>query len=607
MRQRLHPARTLLLFLVLATLSTVWAPTARALVPLDEESFAWLETAWRPDPERVLATLEGRAIDQEEVYLWELVNGRDPLVARIPETMRDAPTVRGPLERAIRDYAEALAIRERLRPIAMTPTDAPAKAARLRAGAAGLMLLADRTILPTIEVTPIDVRYYYRANPQRFVRPARLDFVRLAIPVIGAEGEAGLQAALSRARELRAEAEAGEGLVPLLERFPEYALDAPVGRSTVVRQGEDSAAGRSWDALSALRISQISEPLPSPGAIVLYELRDRVPERRRTLEDVEVEIRQRLERKHFVRQVRLLVNQLLRESYPLNQARHYAILEPPMTMLRVGPFEVTRAEFDAIHPELSAETGVRPRLRGEAARRILRTEAVTQRLEREGLASEPFYLRALEQARLSVQIDGRMRELRETLAPTGDEVRAFLDAHRERFAPEITRVLWKLEIRPAEPERLTLEQRDRMMVEGIDILSALVVDAERLLDDRAMINGPIAYASPQVVVGRLLPSDRDSPFRISFEMIGERGPWTAREEYGAPFETFGVGEFSDPLPQPDGSVVMYYAADEAEADPLPSREALRRAREALASEVERREARERLDTHERSGQFRFEF
>jgi len=567
----------------------------------------WTQTRWRPDRATVLAVMQGESIDQESVYLWQLVNGRDPLVARVADTGLDQPSVRRPLEEAIRDYAVARLLAREAGTVPMTRVDLAGKASRVFAGDAAMVAYADLMIAPGIRVAPADVRHYYRTNPDLFVRPARVEVLELMISVNPAEGEAAFQSAINRANELRQRALTADGLLPVLEEHPELSTQSPIGRTRVLREVDRGVPAELWADLNALRVSQISQPIRTATAVMLYELVDRVPERRRSLEDVYPEIVRTLERKSYITQLEVALRNERSDARPLNQMQFYHLLEPEMTLLRVRGVSITRGEFDAMFPQYAdGEDAERRRGRQRMANYIIRGETMAQALERERLLSAPLYQNALSVARTRVQADVRARALEAEFELSDDDLRAFVEANPERFAPDRTRFVWQLEFAPTAGPTMSMAERDRLMGEGAELIAEIAETAERLLDDRAGITGDVAFTSPQLVVNRLIPGDPDLPYTVTFRQFGELTPWDARER-GIAFDGWEIGDFTEPLLQADGRVIAYYAADEVEQSAPSMSRQMNAAREVLLRDAGRYAARQRIEDLERTGSFSFRF
>jgi hypothetical protein len=587
-------------FLPLALLLALLAGRLCAL-----PDYPFIEETWRPDRGVVVATFDGEAITQEDVFLWQAIRGRDPMVARLAsQSGVDARALR-PLVEAVRDLAEArLLAREAIEAGAVEPWYRE-KGSRVLAAPIAFMVFADLVVRPEVTVATDDLLHYYRTNRARFEVPAEVDAVRIRIPLPNPEDSEQRTAALIRADALRAEAIRGGGVTELLARYPDLAVEQPVGATMRLVRGRGPEWRNTMDEVFRMAVSQISTPLVHGDGVYLYEVLNRRPARARPFEEVREEIQARLARRFFRQQLEFHIQRVVEAALPINRVRHYALLEDEMELVLVGGFVLTKGEFATLFPDETAnESGRRPsRPLTAATRLVVECEAVTQYLAANGFDSHRGYVRARELAGVLAAARKALKLEREVPEPTPDDLRAFVQANRDELAPEWTSFLWKLTATPKEARDLGPTERAAIAARMQALLDDVVREAERLLEDRARINGPIVYVSPQFVVERVVRPDQGD-FTVTFERAGDFTAAQARRTWSVDLESIAVGRFTPPLPRGDGTVVALYRADQAERAATDEAELLARARTAWRRDLAENPAREKLAELERQGRFR---
>ncbi|MDK2972363.1 MAG: peptidyl-prolyl cis-trans isomerase [Candidatus Sumerlaeota bacterium] len=570
--------------------------------------YPFLEELWRPDANVPVATFDGEIIDQEEIFLWQVIQGKGALVARLAtQEGTDARALR-PLADAVRDLVQARLLAEEAHAAGIVEPWYEEKGSRVLAAPAGIMVLADLVVRPDVVVEEEDILHFYQENRDRYLQPAEGEVVRLRIPLADIGEPAERDVAVKRASDLRAQAIVNpDGLAGILRSHPELALEKPAGAALPVVRGDGKLRRDVEDQLFRLRISQISQPTVLPDGVYLYELRARTEPTLRPYAQVREEIAARLARRFFRQQLDYRVADAMEEVRPVNRVSSYALLEDEMELLQVGSFLMTKGEFRTLFPDVDKLRKGRPTKELIAKTRfVVESETVTQILTEEGFVAHPRYETARELGAV-LAAARKARELpREIAEPTPEELRAYAEAHRDELAPAWSSIVWRLVATPRAPEELGSSERAALAAEMQNTLSGYIAESTRLMVDRVKLNGPTAYVSPQFVVERVIDPDH-TEFTVAFERVGELTAARAQEAYSLDLAALPVGAFSPALPRGDGTVVAYYRADRAEQAPPADEVLMERAATAWKRDVAENPARQKLAQIEASGRLTFNF
>lgn len=556
-----------------------------------QEDYAWLEDDWRPT-EAPVAIINNELVTEEDLFLWQVLQEQRPESVRVQ--VGEMALLQAQNPQALRKAVESLS---ETRILAYTPQaewdlsqEVVEKASRIAAGRVALVVFADLMVRPDVVVTDYDIANYYRQNLERYSEPALIEALALRMPINDPLNPDDRAAGRQRAVDLRRQALTAGGLRALRESHPELPDLEPI----TVREGEEDIPPEIEAALFRLASSKISSPQLLQEYVVLYEVLSRSPETQVPLEYVAEEITDRLERRIFGQQMQYKLGELVRQTRPINRARHFSVLEDEMMLLQVGDYILTKGEFLKLYPEYQGLIGKTPDSLNAIIDSIIRGEVVTQYLREEGLLAAPRYERALELAREAVYARNAARQLMREANPGEQEIAQYADANRETLAPGYSRYVWKLEARPRQPDELGPMRRSELQDVIMQRMQPLVTEAERLLEERARISGEVAYVSPQFVLSRLIGA-QPGEYVITFNRLGEFTPVQADQRLGIDFSTVEVGDFTTLRRMNDGSVVGYYLADQ-KAIPAPEREELlRRARQALVRQAAYGPAEKELD------------
>lgn len=590
-------ARFCLMFCLLA-----FSVPAMALVDYD-----FTRDSWRPSDVDVVAAVDGVPVTEQDVFLWQLVAGRDPFVARLAEEAgkESDPAVFAPLRDAIRDGVMAYLIVGRL--VAAPPIEEVILVEeRLRLAPIAAMILADRVVRPSIEIESADIAFHYQQNENLFYSPAEATVLRLAVPLEDLASASARREALARASALRDQAVEAGGLLDVLTENPGLAIDKPVGRTVTLTAGDPTVRADILDEVFGLAINQISPPIVTADSVIMYEVTDRRDASRRPFEEVSPEIRNVLGRRFFLLQFDVLRRDLLETNRAIDQSRFFGALEPGMEVLVVGNFVVSKEVFQTIFSRFSdPNQEVTPELRN-VVQRIREGEVLAQEVERRSLANDPRFRRGEELARLYAKASHARRGAPDLPEPEREELEAYAEANREKLAPEKTSVFWRLVAKPRTPAELTGARREEVNRLMRERLEAITTEGAQLLDERARINSPAVYVTPQFVIDRLIGSP-DERFLVEFEQAGVFGPAEATTTFAMDLGDLEVGNFTPPRLQGDGTFVSIYKADEREDAPPTDEELLERAREAWLREQTENPALDQIEALESSKRLEYFF
>lgn len=557
---------------------------------------------WTPDPYKGLAVADGDLVDEQEVYLWLMIGGQDPLVVRDRQNPTAGASTARQVERAVYDLLETTIISQMPEAAEYDPAIDPKKAARILAAPAAYHAFAERRVRPAVQVMPADIALYYRENMAKYGEPETVVVRRLLVPYANPSIDAQ-QAALVRAAELRAEAVRRGGLQALLDENAALLVDAP-GTTFAIRKERDDAPEEVERLAFSLAVSQIGPPLAQPGGALLLEVLDRKTPVAVPVEKVSREIHDVLFPPRYEQQFDVRMAELLRDSYARNRTDYFHLLEGNMEYLGVRDFSLTKDEFLALRPEFRSVTTRRvPKLMRLAAEDILQGQAVVQY---GSAATSDFYLDALELAERRILAEFAQRHVRETLKPTEQEVREYLELHRDEVAPRYDRSVWLLSSAPRGLKSMPIAERDAVQQAMVGHHRTIAAESSRLLRDRASVSGPAAYGLPELVVARVA---KETAADIDFTLVAQ-GTFTAREAADGldlDFEALRPGDFSSPRMLADGTVAMYYVGEEIAREELPDAVLMELAGKAYVESLLRTRARQRLNDMEAEGRLRWKF
>jgi len=565
-------------------------------------SLAIFRDDWTPDPYRGLAVADGDLIDEQEVYLWLMIQGKDPLIVRDRQSSAAGANTARQVERAVYDLLETSVVAEMPEVDEYKPGIDIAKAARILAAPAAYHTFAERRVRPGVRVMPADIALYYRENIARYGEPESVVLRRLLVPYANPSLDAQ-QAAVVRATELRAEAVRGDGLEKLLRENASLSVDAP-GETFAVRRGRNDVPEEVEELAFSLALDQIGPPLRQPAGVLLVEVVDRREATSVPIERVSREIFDVLFPPRYEQQFQVRLEELLRESYARDRSDYFGLLEDGMEYVGVRDFSLTKGEFLAMYPEYRSVTGRKvPKAMRAKAREILEGQAIVQQ---GGASNADFYMDALELAERKIRAEFAQRHVRETMKPSDAEIRSYLEQHREEVAPRYDRSVWRLSSTPRGLKSMNDAERAAAQQAMVAHHRTVAAEASRLLRDRASVSGPSAYGLPELVVSRVA---RETAPEVDFALAqeGEFSSAEASERFDLDFDSLRPGDFSSPRTLGDGTVVTFYVGAETAREELPDAVLMELAGKSYVESLLRTRARQRLNDMEADGRLRWKF
>ncbi len=557
---------------------------------------------WTPDPYRGLAVVRGDLIDEQEVYVWLLLKGGNPLIVRDRSNSSDGANTSTQVERVIYDMLETRIVAEMPEADEYQPGIDTGKARRILAAPAAFHAFAERSVRPTVEVSPVDIARFYRDHPERYGEPETVVLRVLRVPYANPSIEAR-DAALREAARIRDEAVRRGGLRAVLDDNEQYRVGAP-GESLVVRKGRGDATETVESQAFRLEVTQIGTPLAETTGATLVEVLERRPASAVPVQAVAPEIRDILFPPHYEKQFDVVVRERLREEFARDRTDYFHLLADDMEYLGVGDFTLTKGEFLSLYPEYARVTTRKvPGAMRRDAREILRGQLVVQY---GAGARNDFYLDALDLAETLVRAEFAQRHVRASLEPDETDVRAWLDDHREDIAPSYDRTVWRLTTTPRNPSAMTEAELAEAARQGVALHRTVARDTAAELAERAGLTGASAYAFPDQIVRRLVRESAPETDFL-FEVDGVYSASRARESLGLDFERMTPGTLSDPRSTGDGTVVTWYVGEERPREELPDDVLMELAAEAYVDNLLRTRARRRINDMESDGSLRWKF
>jgi len=531
----------------------------------------------------VLVQAPGIRITEADLFLYSVVTRLlDPQIATRWKDLTEQEKNR---VREVLDLQAQFLMSSREAPDSTTASDIEfaSRAARIYASPAARILWADKVVRRTVRVFPEDLLYHFAQSPEKFTEETIAVVRRLRVPVPPESTREQREAALVRAQELRVRAATGGGLEPLLAEAPELLVDPPGRLLEVKRNARDIDPQIVTEAFRLGR-TQISAPILTPGGYVLVEVVEREEKEPEPLSAVLPRIEADLRANFLPQQFEYLLAEKATDSFGINRARLFQFMPDDADIIRVREFNLTLGEFKAMYPELIGDPDKPNKLAvGALAHDILVGEVVTQEIEKAGLASDPFYLGALEMGAANHRSATYVRAKRAEIDPLPEEVDAYLAENREKIAPSSARIVWAFSIGVRDVGALSRAELDAMRILMSGYMADMIEDAAGQLRDRQSIASDRGFLDPDKVVTNLSqPSDKR--VRTRFE---KRGPYTFQNaplELGVEWDELQVGGFTRPQMLRSGDVVSYYVSEEVPAPNMEEEELLAIARTKLIEE-----------------------
>ncbi len=566
-----------------------------------------------PDPtyrgsDDVLATMGGRPITERDLYLYQLLSARDPLVAKDWRAWVEAndtiKLARLKFELTNLMMAQAIAA-ESTTPKELRTLETN-KGARLLAGEIAKVAWMDDALLPAVVVHDEDVAFEYRRNWREYALPDTLRVKRLRIPLPTPATALALSDARARAKSLRERAVLQGGIDAILQEDPSLVADAG-GREVTIEHGDERIDAQLQEALFALRASQVSDPIETGNAIYLYEVVSREEARVPSLEEVRGDIVADLTRRHAPLLLKYRLARSIPRSRAMDRSRMFRTLPEDVELLRVREFEFTKQEFMDTFPRLVGPPD-NPRMLAiaTAVRRFLVGELVTQEAEKTGGLNSALYSRGLELADVYIAAERERARQSAECDPTDAETSAALQEYRERILPKGPRLVWKFALEPRRTRGMSDAEQQTLSTVAVAQLEDYVRLAKQQFEERRAIAGPVILESPEPVIDNLPPPD-DPGLKIDFDKEGPLEPQRALEEIGIDLLAFEPGEFTPVRPRNDGGAVCYYIGGILPPKVLDDEELFAAARQWLIDSAADRPVEERLREMEASGAIRFSF
>lgn len=482
--------------------------------------------------------------------------------------------------------------------------DLQSRARRIYAAPAAQLLWADEVVRDEVRVFPEDLVYHYHKNRDEFTEDETILIRRLRVPLSSTANREERDAARARAEALRQQAALEGGLAPLLEDNTELLIDPP-GRLIEVTERSEGLDSQIVDAATRLGISQVSEPIRTPGGYMLIEVVDRRIPETRSIEEVSTDIEEALKKKFLPQQFDYLLGKELFDARAINRVTLFLFMPNDADFIRVRDFALTLEEFKNMYPEIIGDPK-RPNRAALLATSwdIVTGEVITQVLEDSELLEDPFYQDALAMGDQIFRSSTHLRRLRAEIEPTEEEVLQYLAENREKLEPGRAKVVWRYEIAPREDdENMTQGERDAMRIIMESYLRDLVSTAQRQIDERQRI-AESSIAEPEKVV-RNLRQPEDRRVRVRFEKEGTVTRQKAAYDVAVPFDRLELGEFTDPVNARDGKVVSYYVSEEVQNTEVSEEELLDTARLRLIIDRSMAMAQGRLEELREAGELEY--
>jgi hypothetical protein len=538
----------------------------------DRPPAAFFVDSWRPDPTVVVATLDGQPIDEAELFAHLLIEQKDPMILKNWQTAsaRRAPAQHQALRDAILSRARIrLAAQKALDDEQPPSPEVIERGARMRAYPTATMLYADLIARPSVEIDAVDVAQAYESNPARFRKPDAFIVRELRVPINQPGTDTERLEARSRAQALHEAAMSGGGLTPLLQENPQLRILQDPEATQRFEAGSSIAPPLVFEQLSRMSEGQVSHPVPTSSAFSLFELVRVERGQTTSVREAEAQLREELRQSTLKVRTDSLLEELIRERYPLVYRDVFPFAEDESTIIRIGEFDLKYAEMMAAYPDIPTEplpTQEKydvPEGVGDFLKDLRDGELLTQELERVRALDEPRYQAALRAGRDRVLAEiQRTRELAEQ-EPTDAEVLEWIELNRDRLAPASRQGVWQLSIIPEGWADLPQESQRALEGEMRGVLSDVIKTSELLLDERELISGPRVLRDPNAIVGRLLRND-PGRYRMELLLLGQKTEQEAQTDLGLELSELTVGEFSEIDPRRDGVFAAVYVGGEVE-------------------------------------------
>lgn len=541
---------------------------------------AFVEIADYRGSNRVIAQSPQFRITQRDLYLFAIMTNlvNPQVVSRYPDvTETEKQQIRTALDLMMTTLLNA---RKATGPATPEEIALAALAERLYAAPAAAQLWADHVVRDSIVFFPEDVVYYYAKNRSQFVEETTVEVRRLRVPLPPTPSAAERDGALARARELRQQAALGGGLAPILAGSPQLLVDPP-GRLVSVVRSDKEMDPQVIDAAFRLGISQISEPIRTPGGFLLVEVVDRregiAPELRQVLPQIET----RLERQLLPQQYEYLMLKRVTSARATDNGRLFPFIPGDADIVRVLDFKLTRDQFTHLYLDHigTPETPNRTAIQG-LTNVIVAMEVLTQDLQKKGMLTDEFYLDAQNLAGELYKGAIHLRNERAKLDPTPAEVEEYLAENRQDLLPGPAMTTWRLSLSVRDAGNMTRGELDALRIVMESYLNTMAADAQRQITDRLGIAPESALRDPDKIV-RNLPQPEDRRISMSFERSGIVTRADALNTLGIGFDELQLGRFTRPIQTRPGVVATYFVSDSFEAPAPPDEELLRLARRKL--------------------------
>lgn len=533
----------------------------------------------------VLLRAPSLSITEREALLYALeTESLDPNLLKNWKTL-------GPNERARVRFALESQLRTLLleRETAKAPKiEAPfqlrERATRILAARCAEWLWADSVVRESVTVFPEDVLYQFKDHLDRYVDRDVAVVRRLRVPLSSSAGLEELDAARAKAESLRAKALKEGGLAPILAAQPELMLDRP-GEVAEIARGAADVDEQIADAAFKLGMTQISEPLRTPGGFVLVELVERRDAPTTTLEEIRPKIDKYLQDTLLPQQYDYLLNKQLLDASITNRASFYEFMPADADIVRVRNFAITVEELNRLYPEvLLGEKKLARRAVGGLCAKIISGELATAALEKAGNINDPFYREGVALAERLFETSEHIRAVRAEIDPTAADVQKYLASGASTLRPGPARILWRYAISPRDDKKLTAGEADSLRIRMIRYLSDLTELATQQMEERRRIAGERGVIDPSSAVNNLPPPE-DPRVRVKFERIGPYTKRSAKEQLGVSFDSLRLGEFTKATREPDGTVVSYFFSEEIPEEAVDEDVLTEEARKALIIEL----------------------
>lgn len=515
-----------------------------------------------------LAESSRGAVNEEELLLFLLVSG-DHRPAIYDDYMNETDAMRKAdlqkqLQSRINDYYYRLSFSEMDQGPNLTDFEQK-KVDALLCPAVEFVWL-DRTIRPRVDVTPNEMRLYYRNHPEEFITP-HLVHVRYIFR--------RLDPTMSR-DEVDAEEKLMDSLREVLEQHPEKFADAARQYShapSAVNGGEIApfAEGEYFAQFEKVAFGlsipdEISSIFSNEEGLFLMQLIGHTMPNAIEYDAAQDKVRKSALKQEMTHMARYAMTRLHKEARVENRFSLWNDLRDEDMIARVNERSVTKGDFWRLFPSVIDVMG-NPSVpeRAYQSKRYIECELMRQDLKDKGLWEDPRLMRAEELARIIVKADRvESRHLREKMIVDANEPAAaaapapttrsngvlFNGTQRVR--------LFKIEGRLVEPERLDATTIFARREELQKIMNGYMANATLQPADAE----PLDRAGKVPVAVRGIKGIDDERFAFEWEDIG----WAdsvSKPELQSWLMGAGEGQFSPIRAEGDKATALYVAAQRA--------------------------------------------